>query len=105
MSTDSGDSDSNASDQGVQDDENDDNEADDEDLGCEDVEDNNSDEDENNSSTPNIDRDEDILMIQYTDHDGGGDGLPLVRRNENGFAIPIFEDVGSSNDPSGISNG
>lgn len=101
MSTDSGDSDSNASDQDVQDDDNDDNEADDEDIDVEEVEDNNSDEDENNSSTPNIDRDEDILMIQYADTDGDTEALPLVRRNENGFAIPIFEDMGNSNDGSG----
>lgn len=96
MSTDSGDSDSNASDQ---DDDNDDNEADDEDIDVEEVEDNNSDDDENNSSAPNIDRDEDILMIQYADNDG--DGLPLIRRNENGFAIPIFENVATGNEPTG----
>lgn len=46
-----------------------------------------------------MDRDEDIVMIQYADHEGEGESLPrMVRWNENGFAIPIFEEGGSAAD-------
>lgn len=40
-------------------------------------------------------REEDIVMIQYADHDSENTNeLPRVRWNENGFAIPIFEEGG-----------
>lgn len=50
-----------------------------------------------------MDREEDILMIQYADHDSENDTtLPrMVRWNENGFAIPIFDEPNSSNDQTG----
>lgn len=51
---------------------------------------------------PNIDRDEDILMIQYADRETDNDRLPLVSGNDNGFAIPIFDETSNSNDQSGI---
>lgn len=49
-----------------------------------------------------VDRDEDIVMIQYADHEGEGDPLPrMVRWNENGFAIPIFEEGATAADTTG----
>lgn len=52
---------------------------------------------------PNIDREEDILMIQYADHDSENDTtLPrMVRWNDSGFAIPIFDEPSNSNDQAG----
>lgn len=41
-------------------------------------------------------------MIQYADQEAENESLPLVRRNENGFAIPIFDETSNSNDQSGI---
>lgn len=33
-------------------------------------------------------------MIQYADHESENESLPrMVRWNENGFAIPTFDDV------------
>lgn len=51
-----------------------------------------------------MDREEDILMIQYADHDSENDNtLPrMVRWNENGFAIPIFDEPSNSNDQAGM---
>lgn len=43
-------------------------------------------------------------MIQYADHESENDRLPLVSGNDNGFAIPIFDDTSNSNDQSGIYN-
>lgn len=51
---------------------------------------------------PNIDRDEDILMIQYADHETENDSLPMVRRTENIFTIPLFDETSNSNDQTGI---
>ncbi|KAK5639592.1 hypothetical protein RI129_012084 [Pyrocoelia pectoralis] len=94
MSTDSGDSDSNASDQEVEDDENDD----DEDEG-ENIEITYEDEDDDvNNEVSNADREEDILMIQYADHELD-EALPrMVRWNENGFAVPLFDDLNHTNE-------
>ncbi|KAK4872231.1 hypothetical protein RN001_016355 [Aquatica leii] len=99
MSTDSGDSDSNASDQEVEDDDND---VDDDDIDeADDNDDNNYDDEVNNETfdlASNIDREEDILMIQYADHELD-ESLPrMVRWNENGFAVPLFEDINHTNE-------
>lgn len=49
-----------------------------------------------------MDRDEDILMIQYADHELE-DALPqMVRWNENTFAVPLFDDVNNTNDQQGL---
>lgn len=49
-----------------------------------------------------IDRDEDIVMIQYADHDTENESLPrMVRWNENGFAIPIFDEPTNTSDQPG----
>ncbi|KAF5283384.1 hypothetical protein FQA39_LY04760 [Lamprigera yunnana] len=89
MSTDSGDSDSNASDQEVEDDDND---VDDDDIDEGDDNDDNYDDEVNNDDS-STDREEDILMIQYADHELD-EALPrMVRWNENGFAIPLFEEI------------
>ncbi|XP_025833004.1 E3 ubiquitin-protein ligase HUWE1-like [Agrilus planipennis] len=114
MSTDSGDSDSNASDQEVEDDDNE-NDVDDEDIDEGDENDeNNYDDDDNNEGTDNFDDnsgifhiasntdrdDDDILMIQYAEHDTDNETLPRVRWNENGFAVPIFDEPSNSADQS-----
>ncbi|XP_031335949.1 E3 ubiquitin-protein ligase HUWE1-like isoform X2 [Photinus pyralis] len=94
MSTDSGDSDSNASDQEVEDDDNDDDEDEGENIEIT-YED---DDDDVNNEVSNADREEDILMIQYADHELD-EALPrMVRWNENGFAIPLFDDLNHTNE-------
>lgn len=48
-----------------------------------------------------MDRDEDIVMLQYADQESEHESLPrMVRWNENGFAIPTlqFEDSNNAND-------
>lgn len=42
-------------------------------------------------------------MIQYADRDTENDPiLPMVRWNENGFTIPIFDEPSNSNDQAGV---
>lgn len=52
---------------------------------------------------PNMDRDEDIVMIQYPD-DSENDSLPFVRWNESGFSIPLLDDGGNAGDQTGNIN-
>ncbi|CAH0561864.1 unnamed protein product [Brassicogethes aeneus] len=118
MSTDSGESDSNPSDQ-VEDEDNEDGDGDDDNIDeGDDNEDNNYDDDdilERRMSVldnglddrmfriaSHLDREEDILMIQYTDHASDNDAIPrMVRWNENGFTIPIMDEANNSTDQSG----
>lgn len=49
---------------------------------------------------PNMDRDEDIVMIQYPD-DSENDSFPVVRWNESGFSIPLLDEAGNAGDQTG----
>ncbi|EFA10984.1 E3 ubiquitin-protein ligase HUWE1 [Tribolium castaneum] len=104
MSTDSGESDSNPSDQ-VEDEENDDNEGDDENI--DDADDTNYDDDDGSDRrrASYMDRNDDVLMIQYTNP--GAENEVVTRMvaypmgDHAAFPMPLFDEINNSSDHTG----